>query len=255
MRLNARIQSIFEASEGTYGAPRIHAALAQAGIRVSRKRIARLMKAAKLKARSARVYRATPGNWIFYSAIPNRILHKKTTAPDQIWVADVTYLKVAGQWRYLAVVMDRHSRRVLGWAVALKRDLRLTLAALNEALARRKPEKGLTFHSDRGIEYTAYVYRARLAAFGITQSTNRPRELTDNAAMESFWHSLKSEVTHARRFATDDALDAVLTRFMWRYNNQRLHSSLGYVTSAAVEQSQYPITHCPLFLGKSTPVD
>lgn len=236
MQLRAEIREIFIASEGTYGAPRIHAALALAGVHVGRKRVARLMKADKLKARATRIYRAQPGNWVFFSTIPNRTLKKKTTGPDQIWVGDVTYLKVAGQWRFLAAVLDRHSRRVLGWSIAMRRDLRLTLAALNEALARRKPARGLIFHSDRGIEYTAYVYRARLAAFGIVQSTNRPREITDNACMESFWHSLKSEVIHDRRFASDDDLNTAVTHFMWRYNNQRLHSALGYRTPIDYER-------------------
>ena len=223
-----RIRATFEASEGTYGAPRIHAALSQAGIRVGRKRVARLMRETRLKARSARIYRHMPGTWVFFTAIPNRILERKTTAPDQIWVGDVTYLKVRGQWRYLAVVMDRHSRRILGWALALQRDLRLTLAALNRALLQRKPATGLVFHSDRGVEYSAYAYRARLAALGIVQSMNRPRELTDNAFMESFWHSMKSEVIHTLTFDSDAALIKVVSRYIRRYNRQRLHSALGY---------------------------
>lgn len=227
-RLSVRIRAIFEASQGTYGAPRIRAALAQAGMRVGRKRVARLMRAAGLKARSARIYRHMPGTRTFFAAIPNRILERKTTAPDQIWVGDVTYLKVCGQWRYLAGVMDRHSRRVLGWEMGLQRDLRLTLAALNRALLRRKPAPGLVFHSDRGVEYSAYAYRARLAALGIVQSMNRPRELTDNAFMESFWHSMKSEVIHTLTFSSDAALFDVVRRYIHRYNSHRLHSALGY---------------------------
>lgn len=226
--MSVRIQAIFEASDGTYGHPRIHAALAQAGIGVGRKRVARLMRAAGLKARSARIYRAMPGTHRFFAAIPNRVLERQSSAPDQIWVGDVTYLKVGGQWCYLAVVMDRHSRRILGWAMALQRDLRLTLAALNRALLRRKPAPGLVFHSDRGVEYSAYAYRARLAALGVLQSMNRPRELTDNAFMESFWHSMKSEVIHTLTFNSDAALIELVSRYLRRYNNHRLHSALGY---------------------------
>jgi transposase InsO family protein len=226
--LSVRIRAIFEASAGTYGAPRIHAALAETGIRVARKRVARLMRAAGLKARSARIYRHMPGTRVFFAAIPNRILERQTTAPNQIWVGDVTYLKVGGQWRYLAVVMDRHSRRILGSALALQRDLRLTLAALNQALRRRKPAPGLVFHSDRGVEYSAYAYRARLAALRLVQSMNRPRELTDNAFMESFWHSMKSEVIHTVTFNSDAALIKVIGRYLRRYNRRRLHSALGY---------------------------
>lgn len=227
-RLSLRIRAIFEASDGTYGSPRIHAALAQSGIHVGRKRVARLMQDAGLKARSARIYRHMPGTRTFFAAIPNRARGLKTRAPDQLWVGDVTYLKVCGQWRYLAVVMDRHSRRILGWSIATQRDLRLTTTALNQVLLRRKPTPGLIFHSDRGVEYSAYAYRARLAALGITQSMNRPRELTDNAFMESFWHSLKSEVIHTLTFNSDAALLAVVSRYLRRYNNSRLHSALGY---------------------------
>jgi putative transposase len=236
-RLSVRIRAVFDASEGTYGNPRIHAALAQAGIHVGRKRVARLMREAGLKARSARIYRHMPGTHAFFAAIPNRVLARKTTAPDQIWVSDVTYLKVSGQWRYLAVVMDRHSRRVLGWGMAPRRDLRLTLAVLNRVLLRRKPAPGLIFHSDRGVEYSAYLYRARLAALGIVQSMNRPRELTDNAFMESFWHSMKSEVIHTLTFNSDVALINVVSRYLRRYNSRRLHSALGYQTPIDYERS------------------
>lgn len=124
--------------------------------------------------------------------------------------------------------MDRHSRRVLGWGIGTQRDLRLTLTALNRALPRRKPAPGLVFHSDRGVEYSAYAYRARPAALGIVQSMNRPRELTDNAFMESFWHSMKSEVIHTLTFDNDTALIGVVSRYIRRYNHHRLHSALGY---------------------------
>ncbi len=227
-RLSVRIRAIFDASEGTYGAPRIQAVLAQTHTRVGRKRVARLMRETGLKARSARIYRHMPGTRDFFAAIPNRIWQCTTTAPDQIWVGDVTYLKVCGQWRYLAVVMDRHSRRILGWSLGQRRDLLLTRAALNRALRRRQPVPGLIFHSDRGVEYSAYAYRAHLAALGIVQSMNRPRELTDNAFMESFWHSMKSEVIHTLTFNSDAALIEVVSRYLRRYNSRRLHSALGY---------------------------
>jgi transposase InsO family protein len=227
-RLLGRIRAVFEASQGTYGSPRVHAALQQAGIAVGRKRVARLMRQEQLKARAARIYRHMPGTRRFFSDNPNRVLNRETTAPDQVWVGDVTYLKVSGRWRYLALVMDRHSRRILGWSLGLRRDLRLTMAALNRALARRRPPAGAIFHSDRGVEYSAYAYRARLAALGLVQSMNRPRELTDNACMESFWHSMKAEVIHTITFNSDDTLLTVVGAYIRRYNNSRLHSALGY---------------------------
>lgn len=227
-RLVARIRAIFEVSAGTYGSPRIHAALVQAGWSIGRKRVARLMRASGLRARSARISRRTPGTRTFFAAIPNRPLEVHTTAPNQIWVGDVTYVKSANQWRYLAVVMDRYSRRILGWSLAPRRDLSLTLAALNRALRRRRPAPGLIFHSDRGVEFSAYAFRARLAALGMTQSMKRPREIGDNAFIESFFHSLKAEAIHGHVFDNAHALRVAISRYTRRYNRTRMHSALDY---------------------------
>lgn len=235
-RLEQRIRAVFTASGGRYGAPRIHAVLKQAGWRLARKRVARLMRTAGLRARAACLYRHTGGTRVFFSAIPNRLPSEPPRAPNQVWVGDVTWIRLAGQWRYLAAVMDRHSRRVLGWALAAERDLALTMAALNRALLRRRPAPGLVFHSDRGTEYSAYAYRARLAAHGIVQSMNRPRELTDNAFIESFWHSLKAEVIHGHRFGCDAELRRAIATFMRHYNRRRLHSALGYRTPIDYER-------------------
>jgi transposase InsO family protein len=186
------------------------------------------MQAQGLKARSARIYRRMPGTRRFFEGIPNRVLEIKTTRPGQVWVGDVTYLKVGNSWRYLAVILDRHSRRVVGWRLGSRRDLTLTLAALNRAVARRRVSSGLIFHSDRGVEFSAYAFRARLAALGISQSMKRPRELGDNAFIESFFHSMKAEAIHARAFADDCSLRQAVGSYIRRYNSTRLHSSLGY---------------------------
>ena len=231
----ARIGSIFEASDGTYGSPRVHAVLQRAEVRVGRKRVARLMREAALKARSARIYRRMPGTRDFFAGIPNRVLELKTTALDQIWVGDVTYLKSAGRWRYLAVVLDRHSRRVLGWSLGLRKDLNLTVHALNHALPGRRVTRDLIFHSDRGVEYSAYAFRTRLAALEILQSMKRPRELNDNAFIESFFHSMKADVIHGRVFDDDQTLRSVVRRYIRRYNRTRLHSALGYRSPIAYE--------------------
>lgn len=235
--LRVRIGAIFEASEGSYGSPRIHETLRQAGVRVGRKRVARLMREDGLKARSARIYRRMPGTRRFFGDVPNRVLELKTTAPGQVWVGDVTYLKVGSSWRYLAVVLDRHSRRVLGWALRRRRDLALTLAALNRAVSRRRVRSGLIFHSDRGVEFSAYAYRARLAALSIIQSMKRPREIGDNAFIESFFHSMKDEAIHARLFPHDRALRETVAAYIRRYNLTRLHSSLGYLSPIDYEKT------------------
>ena len=235
-KLMKRVRAIFDASDGTYGSPRIHFSLREAGFKVGRKRVARLMRKGLLKARSARIYRRTPGTSRFFAEIPNRVLGRKTTATGQIWVGDVTYLKSAGRWRYLAVVLDRHSRRVLGWSIGLKRDVKLTLDALNRALLRRRLQPGLIFHSDRGVEYSAYAFRTRLAAVGITQSQKRPREICDNAFAESFFHSMKSDVIHGRIFEDDHSLNIVVSRYLRRYNLTRRHSSLGFLSPIHFER-------------------
>jgi putative transposase len=227
-RLTVEIAAIFAWSEGTYGSPRIHAALRKAGIRAGRKRVARIMREGRLKARSSRLYRRMPGTKRFFGGIPNRVLDAATTATNQIWVGDVTYLRSADRWRYLAVVMDRHSRRVIGWRLGAQRDLSLTLGALDQALARRRPPGGLVFHSDRGVEYSAYAYRKRLNDLDITQSMKRPRELGDNAFIESFFGSMKADVIHGVTFEGDNALRHTVGAYIRRYNRSRLHSSLGY---------------------------
>jgi putative transposase len=125
-------------------------------------------------------------------------------------------------------VMDRYSRRIVGWSVEPHKDARLTLAALNHAVANRRPLPGIIFHTDRGIEYAAYAFRARLAALGFVQSMNRPGEVTDNAHMESFFHSMKTDVIHGVSLATPDDVSRLLHSYLPYYNRERLHSGLGY---------------------------
>ena len=187
------------------------------------------MKAEGLKGRVSTLYRANPSlHTTFFEGIENR-KPKALTAVDQVWVGDLTYLKVAGQWRYLAAVMDLYSRHLLGYALGRRRTVDLTLKALEKAVKVRKPRTGTIFHSDRGIEYAAYEYRDRLKSLGMAQSMNRPRHSEDNAAMESFWHSMKAEVYHGREFASDDELQRVIYPYLDDfYNHRRLHSSLGY---------------------------
>lgn len=223
-----RIQAIHRASEGTYGAPRICRALRDAGTPVSRKRVARLMREGKLRARAAKLPRRNPAIATLFFSIPNRALKRRACRIDQLWSGDITFLKLHDGWRYLAVVMDRWSRRIVGWALGRHKDVALTLRALNQAIRNRHPRAGLVFHTDRGSEYGAYELRARLAALGIVQSMNRPGEPTDNAHMESFFHSMKTELIHGRSFTTDAELRAAISRYIAFYNRRRLHSALDY---------------------------
>jgi transposase InsO family protein len=206
-------------------------------VTVSRKRVARLMHQAGLRARAARIYRRSPGSHAFFLAVPNWAREHRVRRADQLWVADITYLKVLEHWRYLAVVMDRYTRRIVGWSLGHSKTTRLTLRALNRALANRQLHPGLVFHSDRGVEYAAYEFRTRLAALGIRQSMNRPGEPTDNAHMESFFHSLKSERLHGCAFTTDTELRRALRVYITFYNQRRLHSALDYRSPAAYERA------------------
>jgi transposase InsO family protein len=226
--LRTPIQAIFRQSRGTYGSPRIHEVLRAAGTRISRRRVARLMREVGLRARASKLYRAIPGLHAFFVSIPNRQLDRLATGPDQVWVGDITYLKAGAAWRYLAVVMDRYSRRIVGWSLGRHKDARLTLTALNHAVANRQPPPGLLFHSDRGIEYAAYAFRSRLATLGFVQSMNRPREITDNAHMESFFHSMKTDVIHGVNLATHDDVGRIVRSYIPYYNRLRRHSGLGY---------------------------
>lgn len=195
------------------------------------------MREAGLRARAARIYRISPGSHAFFQAVRNWARHHPVQRPDQLWVADITYLKVGEQWRYLAVVMDRYTRRIVGWSLGAHKTPGLTLRALGRAIANREPAAGLIFHSDRGVEYAAYEFRTRLGALGIRQSMNRPGEPTDNAHMESFFHSLKTERLYGRTFATDVELRCALRAYIGFYNQRRLHSALDYRSPAAYEHA------------------
>jgi transposase InsO family protein len=230
-----RIRGIFKTHRRRYGSPRVHGALRADGEHVGEKRIARLMREYRLRADVADRYRSRAGVKEFFAAIPNRQLGVLADAPNRVWVGDVTYLKIGGQWRYLAVILDKHSRRVLAWALRRRRDATLTLRALRSAIQQRRPRPGLIFHSDRGIEYCAAPFREHLASLGYVQSMNRPRSMNDNAHMESFFHTLKSELYGKLQVATDAALRRVIGRYLEYYNHERGHTALEHRSPVAFE--------------------
>jgi len=236
LQLTQQITRLFRAHRGRYGSPRMHVELQRAGWRVSRRRVARLMRQAGLRARVVRVYRANPRLHRFFAQHPNRLPRGGARRPDQVWVGDLTYLPVgARQWRFLAVVLDQCSRRVLAWTLGARRDARLTSRVLDAAVRRRRPRPGLIFHSDRGSEYVAGMLRDRLAGLGMHQSSAL-RGPEDNPHMESFFPSLKAEALHGVRFATDDALRREIARYIRYYNHRRLHSALGYQSPVDYER-------------------
>lgn len=233
--LSGRIRQVHRASRGTYGSPRVYRRLQELGVSVGENRVARLMSRLGIKGRWATLRYTSPNLKKFFGSLPNQQHEHPAAVPDQVWVADITYLKVGSIYRYLAVVMDRCSRRIIGWALGQQRNVVLTLRALNHAVAKRRPKPGLIFHTDRGIEYYANAFRERLKQLQITQSMNRPGKVTDNAFMESFFHSLKTDVIHGNSFAEDAQLLAVLRSYFPFYNHSRMHSSLNYVSPATYE--------------------
>ena len=233
--LSGQIRRVHLASRGTYGSPRVYQRLRALGVSVGENRVARLMSRLGIKGRWATLRYTSPNLKKFFGSLPNQQVEHPAAMPDQVWVADITYLKVGSIYRYLAVVMDRCSRRIIGWALGRQRNVMLTLRALNHAVGKRRPAPGLIFHTDRGIEYYANAFRERLAQLQITQSMNRPGKVTDNAFMESFFHSMKADVIHGNRFAEDGQLLAALRSYFPFYNHSRMHSSLNYVSPASYE--------------------
>jgi len=191
-----------------------------------------------LRARVSRLYRNSSGVHKFFLKTANlRLAEPLPTRTDQIWVGDLTCLRLGKRWRYLATVMDLFSRRIIGWTLAKNRTTDVTLRALRRAISLRDPKPGLLFHSDRGIEYSAYGYQDFLRARAIVPSMNRPRHCQDNSHMESFFHSLKAELTHRRSFTSDPELNASVAGYIDRfYNAKRIHSSLGYHSPVEFER-------------------
>lgn len=234
--LFVEIHAIFKRHNGCYGSPKITRELRKIGIHVGQKRVARIMREHGLKATKARVYKSRPGLNKYINKCPNRILDIELTAPNQLWVGDVTYIKLRdGSWQYLSVIMDRFSRRIISWSLSDRRDVKLTMRSLERAVRNRGHHQDLIFHSDRGVEYMAYKYRERLSRYGLSQSMNRPREMNDNAFMESFFQQFKTERIRGKIVKTADQLRGIVMEYMRYYNFERIHSSIGYISPAEYE--------------------
>ena len=233
-QLAAAIDRLFARHRERYGSPRIQQELARAGWHVSRRRVARLMRAAGLRAKAVRGYRAKASIHHQYARHPNRLWRRRVTRPDQVWVGDITYFKVATAWCYLAIVMDQYSRRVLAWSLTRQRSAAVVCRVVGRA-ARRRSLRGGIFHSDRGSEYMGAPLHRLLTRLGVQQSAS-VRGPSDNPHAESFFHSLKAELTRGVAFPSERALRSQLARYIRYYNTTRLHSGLGYQSPLAFER-------------------
>jgi len=230
--LAAEIRAAHAGSRGRYGSPRVHAELRAHGRRVGRKRVARLMRENGLSARRKRRFRRTTDSAHSFPVAPNLLERNfSAAAPDRVWLADLTYVWTAEGWLYLAIVLDLFSRRVVGWAMADHLGHELALAALDMAIARRRPRPGLVHHSDRGVQYAAHGYRRRLSEHRMLCSMSRKGDCWDNAPMESFYSTLKGELVDQRDYLTRDEARADVFQYVEGfYNRRRLHSAIGYMT-------------------------
>ena len=235
--LVAAIRAVHEEVDRTYGSPRMHVELQARGWRCGRHQVARVMRAAGVRAKQARRFQVTTVRDPSRPVAPNRLARQFAVArPNQVWLADLTYVPTAEGWGYLAVVLDAYARRVVGWAFGGEATTTLVLTALEQALGARRPAPALLHHSDQGAQYTSAAYQAMLEVHGLRCSMSRPGDCWDNAVAESFFHSLKVERVDDRRYSTRAEAQRDLADYIDRfYNRQRRHSTLGYLSPVMYE--------------------
>ena len=243
MDVRAAIQAIAIEHHRRYGYRRISAELQRRGMRVNHKRVVRLMREDNLLAIRHRRYVITTDSRHEREVYLNLAARMRLSGPNQLWVADLTYIRLQKEFVYLAVILDKWSRRVVGWALDRTLAARLAVAALDRAIEARHPQPGLVHHSDRGIQYASEEYVSLLGKHQMTPSMSRPANPYDNATCESFMKTLKHEEIHCHEYRDLEELSQHVEEFLERYyNDRRLHSALGYRTPVEFEQ-QYRESH------------
>ncbi len=241
--LTEKIEKVFEESRHTYGSPRIHARLIQHGVKVSQRRVAKLMKLAGIKSKVKKKYKATTDSDHHYP-ISDNLLDRNFTpnAPNKAWVSDITYIRTSQGWLYLTTIMDLFDRQIIGWALSKTMKVMDTIVpAWLMATAKRPIASELIFHSDRGVQYASTKFRKVLEANKlIKQSMSRRANCWDNAVAEAFFKTLKTELVYHHRFDTRNQAEIAVFEYIetW-YNRKRIHSSLGYLTPIQMELNFY----------------
>lgn len=235
--LEGHVRAVHSSSRGTYGSPRVQAALRLQGVRVGKRRIERSMRELGLFGRQPRRFRTTTVRDGQHPVAPNTLDREfRAARPNEAWVTDITYVRTAQGFSYLAVILDLYSRAVVGWAVDTDMSTALVLRALQMALLHRAPSEGLLHHSDRGCQYTSRAYREALADAGIDVSMSRKGNCWDNAVAESFFSTIKVELLDRTPWTSNAQLRAALFDYIEVfYNRERLHSTLGYISPAEAE--------------------
>lgn len=236
-RLVARMKELHAQAREAYGSERLWHALRQAGEHCGRHRVRRLRREHGILAKRRRRYVHGKGSYNRLPAAPNALSWPfASPAPDQVWMADITFVPTRAGWLYLAALIDLHTRRVVGWAMGARADQALASRALSMALHSRRPAPGLVHHSDQGSQYTSGAYQDQLRQAGLTPSMSRKGMPYDNAVVESFFSSLKQELVHHERFSDREQASMKLFDYIEVfYNRQRLHSSLGFRSPAQID--------------------
>ena len=232
------IEKIVIGSKRTYGSPRVHAILKGMGVKCSRKIVAEILRDNGWNAKTKRKFKVTTNSNHKHDVAPN-LLQREFLPPEanQVWAGDITFIRTSEGWLYLAVVMDLYSRKIVGWSMDKRMTRNLVISALKMALSHRKPPRGLIFHSDKGSQYASADFKRVLWGSGIRQSMSGVGSCWDNAVVESFFKTLKTEHVYHEIFATRDQATASI--FYWIetiYNRNRIHSTLGYKTPVDFEE-------------------
>ena len=233
-----RIEAVYYDSYETYGSPRVYHELKSQDVACSENRVARLMRLRGLRAKQVRRYKTTTKRNKKHPVVPNLLKRDfRAERPDHKWLTDITYIPTREGWLYLAVILDLYNRGIVGWAMSERMTSDLTISALKMAIRERRPRDGLIHHSDQGSQYTDGTYQALLRDHGIQASMNGVGTWYDNAPMESFFGTLKSELVHHQVYHTrDDARPDLFFYIEAFYNRRRRHSSLDYLSPEAYEQ-------------------
>lgn len=240
LKLVTEIKAIFSASKSSYGSPRIHAELKANGYQVNKKRVARLMQVNGIKAKTKGRFRIKSKAQISHIA-PNLLGQNFTcNQPNEKWGSDISYIRTASGWLYLAVIIDLFSRKVVGCSISSKMDTNLVIKALYEAISRRNAPLQIILHSDQGSQFTSVEYQNKLALYGINASMSSKGNCYDNSMVESFFGTLKTELEWNQKFDSIEQAKASIFEYVecW-YNNKRRHSSLGYLSPKEFEEQYY----------------